>query len=321
MTEFNRVCGSTAYCLVAIHECDTDFDFDTIKGEDRATLIKPTASEPSDPCLSTHIEFDNNGDGRILPPFPIISSFEPDTLSSQTTVHLVAVPSLAGATAGTTTTTTTTTTRWPHEPPDPSTTPVQACHRAGPRRHPAVDRPHAHRCCSSWCPSPSTSATCAPSAAACRPTPMPSPSTPCRPSPATARSTPCRWPSPRRTPVPCGTTSPPHSPPTKSRSGSGTSRPRSCARARSTSSTPDRTPARHCPIPPDRLATRTRCRSISGRPSRCTSTSAARSVRSSASVSPWPGPGPWGSWDRSSPASGSTTPRLTARPGIPPRRR
>ncbi len=104
MTEFNRVCGETAYCLVAIHECDTEFDFDTIKGEDRATLVKPVqapATEPLDPCLSTHIEFDNTGDGRILPPFPIISSFEPDTLSSQTTVHLVPVPSLADATSGT----------------------------------------------------------------------------------------------------------------------------------------------------------------------------------------------------------------------------
>ncbi len=94
MTEFDRACGSTAFCLVAVHQCNTDFDFGAIKGQDRATLVKPPAAEPADACLSTHIEFENSGDGRILPPFPIISAFEPDTLSSQTTVHLVPVPDL-----------------------------------------------------------------------------------------------------------------------------------------------------------------------------------------------------------------------------------
>ncbi len=100
MTEFDRQCFSTAYCMVQIHDCDLDPVFsDAVKAEDRATMVAPDPTPVEEnACLSTRIEFDNTGDGRILPPFPIISKFEPDTLASQTTVKLVPVPSLADAT-------------------------------------------------------------------------------------------------------------------------------------------------------------------------------------------------------------------------------
>lgn len=91
LTDFNQQCtqsGGTASCLVKIHECDPPVS-------DFAAIVDPTisspATEPTDPCLTTYIRLDNNGAGRILPPFPIISSFEPNTLTSQTTVRLVPV--------------------------------------------------------------------------------------------------------------------------------------------------------------------------------------------------------------------------------------
>ena len=94
MGEFDRECGTTARCMVEIHQCGVDQDFTVHRTQDRATLVLPDATDPSDPCLTTRIEFDNNGSNRILPPFPLISAFEPDTLSSQTTVRLVPVPQL-----------------------------------------------------------------------------------------------------------------------------------------------------------------------------------------------------------------------------------
>ena len=94
--EFNRQCGTSARCLVEIHECgaDTAVAFAAIASQSRAQLVEPDLADPSDPCLSTRIEFDNSGSSRILPPFPLVSAFEPDSLSSQTTVRLVPVPQL-----------------------------------------------------------------------------------------------------------------------------------------------------------------------------------------------------------------------------------
>ena len=91
--EFDRQCGTTARCLVDIHDCINDPNF-AMAGWTRTQIVAPEAAEPSDPCLSARIEFDNGGSNRILPPFPLVSAFEPDTLSSQTTVRLVAVPQL-----------------------------------------------------------------------------------------------------------------------------------------------------------------------------------------------------------------------------------
>lgn len=90
MGEFDRECGKTAFCLVEIHECSTEVDFAPIRTQTRATLVVPDPP-PADPCLTARMEFENDGSSRILPPFPIISSFEPDFLSSQTTVRLVPV--------------------------------------------------------------------------------------------------------------------------------------------------------------------------------------------------------------------------------------
>lgn len=92
VSDFNQRCtqsGGTAECAVKIHECDPPVG-------NFASIVDPTVdpiapSEPVDPCLTTFIKLDNKGSGRILPPFPIISAFEPDTLTSQTTVRLVPV--------------------------------------------------------------------------------------------------------------------------------------------------------------------------------------------------------------------------------------
>ena len=94
MGEFDRECGNTARCMVEIHQCGFNQDFTAHRNQDRATLLLPDPTDPSEPCLTTRIEFENSGSSRILPPFPIISAFEPDTLSSQTTVRLVPVPQL-----------------------------------------------------------------------------------------------------------------------------------------------------------------------------------------------------------------------------------
>lgn len=92
VSDFNQRCtqaGGTAECQVKIHECDPPVtSFDAIVDP---TIDPVNPAEPTDPCLTTYIKIDNNGSGRILPAFPIISSFEPDTLTSQTTVRLVPV--------------------------------------------------------------------------------------------------------------------------------------------------------------------------------------------------------------------------------------
>ena len=93
VSEFDRECFATVTCMVEIHDCSVEVDFAAagITGQDRTTMVLPDAT-PANPCLTTRIEYENEGDGRILPPFPLISSFEPDRLVSDTTVRLVPVP-------------------------------------------------------------------------------------------------------------------------------------------------------------------------------------------------------------------------------------
>lgn len=96
MGEFDRECHNTATCMVLIHQCGVAADFSPILAanpHDRAAMAT-SQPDPPDPCLTARIDFTNSGSSRILPPFPIISAFEPDTLSSQTTIRLVAVPEL-----------------------------------------------------------------------------------------------------------------------------------------------------------------------------------------------------------------------------------
>lgn len=100
LTEFDRECGTNVKCLVVIHECNTDPDFTVALTQARPDLVKPNASEPTDPCLTSRVEYENRGDDRILPPFPIIAKFEPDGFSSQTTIRLAPVYGSTTTTVG-----------------------------------------------------------------------------------------------------------------------------------------------------------------------------------------------------------------------------
>lgn len=95
MGEFDRECDVTATCMVLVHDCDSAANFGTIPDPQNSTAMALwQGPEPENTCLTARIEFTNSGSSRILPPFPIISAFEPDTLTSQTTVRLVAVSSV-----------------------------------------------------------------------------------------------------------------------------------------------------------------------------------------------------------------------------------
>lgn len=78
--EYEYVSPSGVTCLRKIHACGANTD--------NFTAIAPDATGG---CLTVRVVFDNSGDHRLMPAFPLIASMEPDTMSSQTTVRLVPV--------------------------------------------------------------------------------------------------------------------------------------------------------------------------------------------------------------------------------------
>ncbi len=93
ISDHDKSCGSPAEteglavsvggmtCLRKIHACDADTSSFAAIPVDRA----------NGRCLTVRIRFDNDGDNRLMPAFPLISAMEPDTMSAQTTVRLVPV--------------------------------------------------------------------------------------------------------------------------------------------------------------------------------------------------------------------------------------
>lgn len=66
-------------CEWKIHSCAEDTnDFNTL----------PDDRPGSDECITVKVTFDNTGEHRPLPYIPLISTMEPDTISSQSTARL-----------------------------------------------------------------------------------------------------------------------------------------------------------------------------------------------------------------------------------------
>jgi Flp pilus assembly protein TadG len=73
-------CGSSGMtCVWKIHSCDEDTSDFVALPDDR-----PGNNE----CITVRVTFDNTGDARIFPPIPLVSSMEPETITSQSTARL-----------------------------------------------------------------------------------------------------------------------------------------------------------------------------------------------------------------------------------------
>ena len=84
--EFDQACNVDGLtCERKVHDCAANTD-------DYAAIVENLNADPA--CVTVRIEFDNTGGNRIMPAFPLIASFEPKTMSSQTTSRLVPVPQL-----------------------------------------------------------------------------------------------------------------------------------------------------------------------------------------------------------------------------------
>lgn len=83
VSEYSDGCGTDGVtCGWKIHPCTADpSDFDAL-----------VDSRPgSDECITVRVEFANSGATRLLPELPLISAFEPDELSAQSTARLETV--------------------------------------------------------------------------------------------------------------------------------------------------------------------------------------------------------------------------------------
>lgn len=83
VNDFDKTCDSNGIgCEWKVHDCAANTDDFTLITEDRSA---------ADACMTVRVTFDNTGDNRIMPAFPLIASLEPTDLSSQTTIRLVPV--------------------------------------------------------------------------------------------------------------------------------------------------------------------------------------------------------------------------------------